>query len=48
MTSKALADEINIDPLGRGYSGMTDQQIADSLNTVDRVVIVNHHSNHVS
>ena len=48
MTTKTLADEVANDPLVRGYSGMTDQQIADSLNTVDRVVIVNHHSNHVS
>lgn len=37
----AIADEINADPLGRGYSSMSDQEIADSLNTVDRVVSVN-------
>ena len=36
----ALADEINTDPLGRGYSTMSDQEIADSLNAVDRVVSV--------
>ena len=35
--SKILKDEITLDPLAR-YSGLTDQQIADSLNTVDRVV----------
>ena len=38
-----LADEINNDPLTRGYAGMTDQQVADDINTsyrtrpVDRV-----------
>lgn len=32
----SLKDEITTDPLGRGYSGMTDQQVADSLNAVDR------------
>lgn len=32
-----LSDELTNDPLARGYSGMTDQQAADSLNlTVDR------------
>lgn len=35
MTQKLFA-EITTDPLGRGYTGMTDQQIADSLNAVDR------------
>jgi len=29
----ALKDEITTDPLGRGYFGMTDQQVADDLNT---------------
>jgi hypothetical protein len=28
--------EITIDSLGRGYSGMTDQEVADDLNTVYR------------
>lgn len=28
-----LADEINADPLIRGYGGMSDQQIADDINT---------------
>ncbi len=31
-----LSDEITNDPLSRGYSGMTDAQVADSLNAVDR------------
>lgn len=31
-----LRDEVINDPLARGYSGMTDQQIADGLNTKDR------------
>lgn len=31
-----LKAEITIDPLVRGYAGMTDQQVADSLNTVNR------------
>ena len=32
-----LQAEITNDPLSRGYSGMTDQQKVDSLNTEDRV-----------
>ena len=28
--------EIDADPLGRGYAGMTDQQVADDLNTAYR------------
>lgn len=31
-----LKTEVDIDPLGRGYAGMTDQQLVDSLNTSDR------------
>lgn len=31
-----LATELSTDPLGRGYSGMTDQQAADDLNTAYR------------
>ena len=31
-----LQDELTNDPLARGYSGMTDAQVAASLNTVDR------------
>lgn len=30
---KILRDEIQNDPLGRGYSGMTDAEVADDLNT---------------
>jgi len=33
-----LKSEIDNDPLTRGYAGMTDQQIAESLNAVDRTV----------
>jgi hypothetical protein len=32
----ALKSEIDTDPLTRGYSGMTDQQVADDMNTVYR------------
>jgi hypothetical protein len=31
-----LNTEVDTDPLGRGYAGMTDQQLADSLNAADR------------
>lgn len=31
-----LANEINTDPLGRGYAGMTDAQVAANLNIVYR------------
>lgn len=31
-----LKTELTTDPLGRGYSGMTDAQAADSLNVADR------------
>ena len=34
----ALKAELDADPLGRGYSGMSDQQAADSLNVEDRTV----------
>lgn len=30
---QALIDELTNDPLTRGYSGMTNQQVADSLNS---------------
>ncbi len=33
-----LADELNTDPLGRGYAGMTDAQAADDINTEYRQV----------
>lgn len=36
----AIADEINADPLSRGYSAMSDQEVADSLNVVNRSVPV--------
>jgi len=35
-----LKTEITVDPLGRGYSTMTDAEVASSLNTVDRTVDV--------
>lgn len=31
-----LKDELDTDPLSRGYSGMTDEQVSASLNTADR------------
>ena len=31
-----IKTELTTDPLARGYAGMTDQEVADSLNTVDR------------
>lgn len=31
-----LKAEIDSDPLTRGYAGMTDAEVADSLNTADR------------
>lgn len=33
---KPLKDEIQNDPLVRGYAGMTDQQVADDLNAAYR------------
>lgn len=33
-----LSDELLNDPLGLGYSGMSDLQAADSLNTQNRVI----------
>lgn len=36
MDYQALSNEVSIDPLARGYAGMTDTQVADSLNSVDR------------
>lgn len=38
MDWPTLQGEIANDPLGRNYSGMTDQQVADSLNTKNRTV----------
>lgn len=36
MDYTVLATEISTDPLVRGYSGMTDAQIAEDINTVYR------------
>src|SRR5210317_2481053 len=36
MDYVALKSEIVTDPLVRGYSGMTDQEVADDMNTVYR------------
>lgn len=36
MNYQVLRTEIDTDPLGRGYSGMTDQEIADDINTIYR------------
>jgi hypothetical protein len=33
MTAQIIKTEIDTDPLTRGYSGMTDQEIADDMNT---------------
>ena len=35
-----LADEINTDPLSRGYDSMTDQQVADDINTEYRTTVI--------
>lgn len=35
MDYQLLKTEIDTDPLVIGYSGMTDQQVADSLNAID-------------
>ena len=39
MDRASLKAEVTSDPLGRGYVGMTDQQVADSLNTKNRAVV---------
>jgi hypothetical protein len=36
MANQVLIDELANDPLTRGYSGMTDEQAANSLNTKNR------------
>ena len=36
MSFETLKDEVILDPIGRGYSGMSDQEVVDSLYTVDR------------
>lgn len=35
---EVLIAELTDDPLGRGYAGMTDQEAAQSLNGIDRIV----------
>ena len=36
----ALQSELTVDPLGRGYAAMTDQEAADDLNTIYRTTPV--------
>lgn len=36
MSSQIIKTEIDTDPLARGYSGMSDQEIADDMNTAYR------------
>ncbi|QMU54905.1 MAG: hypothetical protein GKS07_08455 [Nitrosopumilus sp.] len=36
MTISSLKIKIIFDPLTREYAGLTDLQVADSLNTIDR------------
>lgn len=36
MDYRILRTEIDADPLGRGYAGMVDGQVADSLNAANR------------
>ena len=36
MDFASLKIEVDTDPLGRGYSGMSDSEVTTSLNTVDR------------
>ena len=38
MNLEKLKDEIASDPLTRGYAGMTDQQVADSINAANRTL----------
>lgn len=40
MNLDILRTELLTDPIARGYSGMTNQQAADSLNTANRVLRV--------
>ena len=39
MDYTVLKSEVDTDPLARGYAGMTDHQVADSLNTEDRSAV---------
>lgn len=36
--TQIIADEIANDPLSRGYAAMSDEQVADSMNAVNRTV----------
>ncbi len=36
MANQVLKDELTLDPLARGYAGMTDADAADNLNLVNR------------
>jgi len=38
MNYAVLREEILTDPLGRGYAGMTDEQVAEDLNTAYRTI----------
>ena len=38
MDLDALKTEVTTDPLARGYAGMSDAEVADSLNTVNRTI----------
>lgn len=40
MDINGFQAEVKLDPLGRGYSGMNDQQLWDSLQVLDRSKIV--------
>ena len=40
VSTLLIRDEITNDPLGRGYAGMSDQAVADSLNTKDRTKLI--------
>lgn len=41
MANQVICDEITQDPLGRGYSGMTPDQVAADMNTAYRQVFRN-------
>lgn len=41
MDWSILEDEIANDPLGRGYIGMTDEQVADDMNSIYRQININ-------
>lgn len=38
MKLNVLIEEVTTDPLGRGYSSMSDEQVATDLNTVYRTI----------